>query len=288
MAALNNIGQAGGLLGMGAGIAAIASSAAAGTAFVMAVGGPQVAVTAGVLGLALMLREAYSNREKQHEKLIPYVWSLIDDEPPKINIHASGQSGHLDMAANHAIYLMKEADAQFEGMGRKLSLAEGKFEKFMDSYGVAIDLLIRNDPGKNKWIGAVKMEGWTAERKKAPPAQQGFYDHHVLEALESFNQAKINSEKMWAEACKQGNPIFEFMRRLSHVGNYFQCAQIINVATYTKLGSSTRWNTTDPLLQWTGTTYYRERLKKISEMKKLAEDNYAEYELFVQRNGIHY
>ncbi len=271
---------------MASGIAALASTAAAGTAFVVAVGGPQVAVTAGVLGLALMVREAYSNRDKHHEKLIPYVWSLIDDVSPRINILTSGQSGDLDSAANHALYLMKEGAAQFEGMGSKLKAAEDKFEKFMKDY-FALTVAL-NFKKNDKWVGTILMDEWKVKRNAAPPSQQGAYDDQAIKAFETFNKAKIAGEKMWGDAFKQGNPIFEFMRRLSHVGNYFQCAHIINVATFTRLGNSAAWVNADPLAQWTGTAYYRDRLKKISDLKKEADDNYAAFSVFMTSNNIRY
>jgi hypothetical protein len=271
---------------MGAGIAQLASTVAAGSAFVAAVGGPQVAITAGVMGLALMVREAYSNREKHHENLIPYVWSAIDDVPPKINILASGQSGHLDKAANQALYLMKEGAAQFEVMGKKLKAAEDKFEKFIVDY-FALTLAL-NAKQNGKWVGTALTDEWKVKRNAVPPSQRGAYDDQVIKAFEAFDKVKIAGDKMWGDACKQGNAIFELMRRLSHVGNYLQCAHIINVATFTRLGSGIPWANTDPLAHWTGAPYYRARLKKISELKKEADENYAAFSTFMTTHSIHY
>jgi hypothetical protein len=271
---------------MGSAIAGLASQAAAGTAFVALVGGPQVAIGAGVLGLVLMCKEAYSNREKRHEELIPYVWSLIDDAPPRINILTSGQSDDLDKAANHALYLMKEGAAQFERMGSKLKTAEDKFEKFMTDY-FALTVAL-NFKQNGKWVGTVLTDEWKVKRNAAPPSQRGAYDAQAIKAFDAFCKAKIAGDKMWGDACKQGNAIFEFMRRLSHIGNYLQCGHIINVAAFKRLGSGATWVNADPLAQWTGTAYYRDRLKKISDAKKEADQNYDAFSVFMTSNNIRY
>lgn len=281
---LGNISQVGGLMGLGAGIAAIASSAAAGTAFVVAVGGPQVAVTAGVVGLALLVRDAYSNRDRRHEALIPYVWSLIDDEPPAINILDGQNSAELEKAAALAIYLMKEADSQFEGMGNKLRTAELNFDNFIKSYKQTIDILLKKNG--DKWVGETCMQAYQAKTQFLTLPERTFVDPEMREAFEIFNKAKIESEKMWNDACKQGNPVFEFMRRLSHVGNYFQCAHIINVSIFTKLGNSSGFTNEDPLKKWIGAAFYRDKLKEISDMKTMADKNYQDLDNFMTIKGI--
>lgn len=281
---LGNISQAGGLLGLGAGIAAIASSAAAGTAFVVAVGGPQVAVTAGVVGLALLVRDAYSNRDRRHEALIPYVWSLIDDEPPAINILDGQNSAELEKAAALAIYLMKEADSQFEGMGNKLRTAELNFDNFINSYKQTISILTAQNGGK--WVGDACMHEYKTKSSSLTIPERSFLDQEMRNIFGVMNKAKIDSEKMWNDACKQGNPVFEFMRRLSHVGNYFQCAHIINISIFTKLGNSQGFTNEDPLKKWMGATFYRDKLKEISDLKTMADKNYQDLDNFMTIKGI--
>jgi len=54
------------------------------------------------------------------------------------------------------------------------------------------------------------------------------------------------------------------MRRLVHTGNYLQSANLIHLHAMNKLKKNGAITYPNPLLGWDGSTYYRERLQKIS------------------------
>jgi hypothetical protein len=270
-----------GLVAIGTSIAALAGSSAA---FVVAVGGPQVAITVGVIALAGIVKGAYSNRDRAHRKLQPYVWSLIDDERPTQNIW--GDAAALKEAASAATYLMKDASSQYEQMGKKLAQAQEKFNIFWEDYQKQLAPLTAEFHGK--WIGENLMLEWTAKTRGKTIPEKSYFAPEIVKAFETFNQTKIKTEKTWAKANKQGNEVFEFMRRLVHVGNYLQCAGIIQEATFVSLNAQ-GGGTDDPgdvLARWQGAREYRKNLKDISDLLEKADANYARFEQFMVQNNI--
>src|SRR5579872_3814953 len=74
-AGLNTVGLLGGVSGaITLAGTVVAGTAAAGT-LAVAFAGPQAAVVAAVIGLAVLAKGAYSNREAAHKKLSDYVWN---------------------------------------------------------------------------------------------------------------------------------------------------------------------------------------------------------------------
>src|SRR3954471_8926064 len=67
--AASNFGGTAGAVGgaIAIGMTSAAAGAVAGAGFLAAVAGPQVAVTAGVVGLVMLVKGTYSNREAAHK-----------------------------------------------------------------------------------------------------------------------------------------------------------------------------------------------------------------------------
>ncbi len=271
-----NAATATGLVGIGAGIAAMAGSTAA---FVVAVGGPQVAITAGVISLVALAKGAYSNRESAHEKLIPYVWSLIDPGPPRIDIFNNTTA--FEEASSAAAYLLKEAESQYSEMGNKLQVAENNFSRFWIEYTKVINILLTPQQG-GIWPG----EGIMRDYDHLTPSKKGFADPIMLKNHEKCNNAKVKSDEMWERGIKQGGAVFEYIRRLVHIGNYLQCPAILSAATFNKLQANSVINPGDMLGTWRGATAYRDKCQNISDIIHDKNSNYESWERFIQRHNL--
>ncbi|MFM2069282.1 MAG: hypothetical protein RLZZ584_4191, partial [Pseudomonadota bacterium] len=265
----------------------------AASAFAATVGGPQIAVTAGVLGLASLAYDSYSNRDQRHTELAKYAWSLIDDVRPQFDILSDPM--HLAAAASHAMYLMKEGENQYKIMGSKLEAAQKNFNAFWENYqSKRISPLILSGAIKNEW----RMEAFMRQTEQEEQ-QYGKSLQHMDSLERRYEQlssehadlGKIYNDGLseWNNACAAGKPVFEFMRRLVHTGNYIQCPYIIHLATLDKLAtgyprpqtSSTASTFDDILSSWDGAQHYRKVLAEISDAKKAAETNFKELNNFL-------
>lgn len=210
--ASNFAGIAGGVAGA---IALAGVEAAGAAAFLASVAGPQVAVTAAVVGLALIVKGAYSNREAAHKALSDYVWSLIDDEPP---MHLDSKE-RLDAAAEAALTLMEDGKNQIKGMGKKMAAAQVKFgmvnAKMAALYAELV--LLRADKTKAKQGGA--------------PQMVPILDGKII-AL------KARAQELWTKEVKTDGGIFEYVRRCSHTANYLQAPGIIALSMMYPLDQS--------------------------------------------------
>ena len=203
------VGGAAGAITLQLGEAAAAGLAGAG--FLAAVAGPQVAVTAAVVGVALLAKGAYSNREAAHRKLSEYVWNLVDDTPPPRGLVFSQES--LDDAADAATTLMDDGKNQLKLLGTKLQTAHGKFrtvnQRFERYAQRAHDL-------RMSWRGISNV----AARNRA------LADYRVL---------RDEARALWEKETGSGGAIFEYVRRCSHTGNYLQAPHIISLALKQKI-----------------------------------------------------
>ncbi|BCG63645.1 MAG: hypothetical protein methR_P1373 [Methyloprofundus sp.] len=262
-----------GLVAIGTSIAALSGSTAG---FVVAVGGPQVAITLGVVSLVGIAKGSYSNREAAHKKLQPYVWSLIDDEAPKQNIWGSAEN--LEKAASAAAYLMKDAKSQYAQMGSKLKQAQEKFNSFWDSYKLLIEHLIMEDRRSGQWV---------YESIINRPHGMGNADLGAIgNTFREIHNDKVKANAEWDKATKRGGAVFEFMRRLVHVGNYLQCAGIIQEATFASLNKGGTVDPGDVLYRWEGAQEYRRSLKEISDVIEKENANYVKAKRFMAQNNI--
>jgi hypothetical protein len=82
----------------------------------------------------------------------------------------------------------------------------------------------------------------------------------------------IKLHAMNETAIKQGGPIFEFMRRLVHVGNYMQSPFILAHAAQFNLKGSMQVQLQDPLLFWSYTDHIRNYLFSVGKKMKLIDD----------------
>ncbi|NOQ63544.1 MAG: hypothetical protein GQ582_03430 [Methyloprofundus sp.] len=240
------------------------------SAFVVAVGGPQVAISLGVVAIAGIVKTVYSNRDHAHSKLRPFVWTLIDDDEPELNIW--GNKEHLQDAANAAVYLMKHAGSQYEQMGHKLSQAHQKFNVFWEGHQRLLAPLTNEINGE--WQVIAMMIAWDESN-----GSNESLNKEMVKLSENLKQIKDDADKKWKVASQQGGEVFEFMRRLIHVGNYLQCAGIIQEATFASLGATSSVQTNsnpnrNPLAHWSGAQGYRKPLQEISDVLEEADINY--------------
>ncbi len=204
-AASNFAGTAGGVAGgIALGMSQAAAAGVAGAGFLAAVAGPQVAVTAGVVGLAMLVKGTYSNREAAHVALIDYVWNLVDDQPPAKGVRWTQED--LEKACDAAATLLDDGKNQMKLLGSKLDSARRKFE------GVQLKLVeIFNAVEAQKAL-LLDPRAATVERARM-----------AIKAL------RERAEALWTQECKPGGAIFDYVRRLSHAGNYLQAPHLIGL-----------------------------------------------------------
>jgi hypothetical protein len=141
---VGNLANAGGqgmnVAAVVAGSAAIgwAGGAVATGAFAAAVSGPQAAVVLGVIGVAMALKSAYSNRESSHKTLSKYVFNMVDDETPPAFTAETLKEG-----ARAANYLLSEGQNQFELVSSKYQVASQRFTAYLTSLDRNIDAFTR-------------------------------------------------------------------------------------------------------------------------------------------------
>jgi len=219
----NFAGTAGAVAGgitLGMTEAAIAGLAGAG--FLAAVAGPQVAVTAGVVGLALLVKGTYSNREAAHIALSKYVWNMVDDQPPSVNLDTADR---LNDACDAAMTLLDDGKNQIKLLGSKYTAAK-----------IKMDVLHQN------------MTTWSNEYRAKLTLYNTTTDPAIkTQAGKDKDKIRDKFKDIWAKESKQGGAIFEYVRRTSHTGNYIQAAHIVALAMKEKLntGSVTQVAQTD-------------------------------------------
>ncbi len=203
-AALNvgaNVAQT---IGMVGGIIAVSGEVGAAIAaggFLAAMMGPQAAVVAGVAGLALLAKQAYSNREASHKELSKYVWNMVDTLPPQTG-GGTYTADQLATASSAALDLLKDGDSQIKLMGQKHADADAKFKDFVR-----------------------KIETILNGVRSAPRNAQA----------QKLATAKTEIQAMYAAGVKTGGALFEYVRRCSHSGNYMQAAHMLSLGMREKM-----------------------------------------------------
>ena len=174
------------VMAIGSSIAVAASSTAA---FAVAMTGPAAGIALGVIGIALVAKSMYSNRETAHAALTPYMFSLIDSTAPT---PLPADKPSLEKLGGAALSLITDSQAQVSQGQSKLASAETAFNAWLRSYGEA-----------NRWHQRYKVD-------KQPGNKALVVEH------EPARQALVTNAE------KSGGAIFEYMRRLVHFGNYIQ------------------------------------------------------------------
>ena len=239
-------GAVGGTLTLAMGEAAVAGLAGAG--FIAAVAGPQVAITAGVIGLALLIKGTYSNRESAHIALSQYVWNMVDTEPPAKLLNSAD---NLNDACDAAMTLLDDGKNQIKLLGTKLQAAQTKLSLFHTSL-------------------QAKTRALAAEEAKFSAAAQGSRGATQRSSAQAkFTKIETEIIAGLEEAMKKDGAIFEYVRRCAHTGNYIQAAHIAALAMKEKLstGSVTLVAQTD----------YFAGFKMATDARKLFTDLEKEY-----------
>ena len=227
---LSNTNNAAALTGIGLGVAGLAVfGVAAGIAASMGIAG----LVLGLAALAYQIYTMITNRDAKHEVLAGYVWTLLDDKEPEKKIWKTPYGGlsravgvasleeqhEVLMAAN---YLMKTADSQYKLMGDKLVKAKKGYDSFLTAYkALAANLSVTDLLVTESNSIKVNQAAPSADLKKAKD---------LIKKL----------EKDWKDAEEEDGAIHEYMRRLVHIGNYLQCAALIDYMTFFNLNKSSQ------------------------------------------------
>jgi hypothetical protein len=206
-AAVDTVGPATAVAGAGLAIAAAAGTVAAS----VATGGAAVAAVALLCALYALFEDVHSNREDSHAKLTPYVWSLIDDQPP-------ARPGKPEDLVGPSLYLLREGKAQIDEMRDKLDTAVKKFNAFFVEYWKL-----------NSWLDdpALYNPPRTGFALKGIAAGQRLSVEDQLDMVSDFYGRRNKTVELWNTASAQNGAIFELMRRLNHVANYLQAPMIV-------------------------------------------------------------
>ena len=209
---LSSVGNAAqvtqGVTGAGVMIAG-ATSVFAHAGFVVAVGGPQVAVAAAVVGLVVLARSAYSNRDAAHVALAPFVWNLVDYEAPT---YQSPTAAQLDVACSAAMTLLEDGKNQIGLMQTKLMASGTEFGTFCNSldnkFGVFWQLL----GDLNKTYNMHHLPNREAR---------------ILWLRQNVNQAATAWLQLYATGTSAGGAAYNYVRRVVHAGNYIQAGNLV-------------------------------------------------------------
>jgi len=177
---------AAGVVTFGASCAVAAGSAAA---FAAAMTGPQAGVALGLLGIVLAAKAVYSDREKAHNAITPYMFSLIDDARPT---PLPTDKAQLEKLGGAALTLITDGQAQVSQGQAKLTSAEAAFYAWLSSY----DLITKS--------------------------HNNYLKFRTLGHQQSVLQNEAKRQDLITKAEKPGGAIFDYMRRLVHFGNYMQ------------------------------------------------------------------
>ena len=210
-------GTAGGVAGaVVIGMGEVAAAGIAGAGFLAACAGPQVAITAAVVGLALFVKGTYSNRESAHKELLNFSWNMVDDVPPTKGVVFTDTT--LKEACDAATTLLDDGKSQIKLLGSKLEAAQAKFNKLNQEIEAAV----------------IRYQSEARSMAALPPTviQNRVFVTNPAIAASQAKLAKIHSEVAgsWAKESKPGGAIFEYVRRCSHTSNYLQAPHLVALA----------------------------------------------------------
>lgn len=175
----------------------VAVAAGAAGAFVAVASGPIAAGALGVVGLMLAAKSSYSNRESAHNKLMPYVWSYIDDVQPEPITEANSKK-----IGAAALSLISDGQPQQKLMNAKFRNREFDFNRFARKYEEV----------------SVKHEMFL---KGGPPIKKEYKD-----AVCTWEDRRM---QLLHKAYDQNGAVFEYMRRLGHMANYMQAPVVFGM-----------------------------------------------------------
>jgi hypothetical protein len=145
--------------------------------------------------------------------LAPLVWNLVDNEAPSACGGGSVQSvvytaDQLNTGASAALELLTDGQNQLKLMGEKLNAADTKFKEFNN-------LILADQQRLAVLENRFKAARTPAERKSL-----------LVEA----RKMRAKNIEQWKTNAESGGAIFEYVRRLSHTGNYIQAPHLLALA----------------------------------------------------------
>jgi hypothetical protein len=266
----SGVGTAGTAVALFTGLAATTVGAA--------IAAPITASVAGIIGLGFMTKSACSNRDEAHNKLLPFVWNLIDAKGPGTSLYTSPDN--LKKAAEQANYIITESSSQFKTMGTKLELKQNELNSMWIKYETLVAPLVGQE-----WVHLQR----SMKRHRGRSAQRKLdYTQSILAQHAILNSASVSGGELIIEHSKENGAIWEYMRRLIKVGNYLQCADIVSFATYTHLQTSPSESEAgkDPFLNWEFAKTIRANVLGMSDLVDSVELNYQEWVKFLRENNI--
>lgn len=227
----------------------IAITAVGGAGFVAMCAGPQVAIIIAIVGLAVVAKNTYSNREAAHKVLEKFVWNLIDDAPGSNHIQFKN-SEDLDAASSAALTLLDDGKNQIKLLGSKFEEAQAKFKTVnldVEKNYNAVFWLINKKSILDTDISKNLVEIRNIQNQLS--RKSGDRDANMLKSKLSGLSEKIlnirkqrgqlteeidikllNNKLLWNKESRPGGVIFQYIRRCSHTGNYMQAAHIVSLA----------------------------------------------------------
>lgn len=195
---------------------------AVGGAVCVALAGPWGAIGAGVVGLSALAYSQKTDRESAHRKLQPYVWSMIDSDPPTpISL------GKEKEVFNAALSLLSDGHSQIHGMGTKFNTAKDPFDKL---FRLASRVQVSNLNGCQRIIALARRYPRHQPRRVSPQYMQRKRADFALITRVVRQMSSDNSlvAKAWDDGQASGGCVFNYMRRLVHIGNYLQAGHVVS------------------------------------------------------------
>lgn len=186
--------------------ASVAAAVGCTVAFTAAMSGPQAGIALGLIGLAVMAKNSYSNREAAHDVIQPYVWTLVDTKAPK----AFPSGTELDTLVGACMALQDDGKSQFELLEQKYNQRRVIFETHMKKITDAIQERDR--------LNGLQLAGG------------GTISHDT-----EMDKLERKAIELYRDGIKPGGPIWEFVRRCCHMSNYLQAPAIIAIGVKQKL-----------------------------------------------------
>ena len=227
-------------MGIGVGAAqmtgTIAESAAV-AGFVAAIAGPQIAITAGIVGIALIAYSAYTNREDAHEELFGYCWNIITPTRPTKTF---GAVPDLCKAAAAGMRLIEEGAKQMAEQCNKLEKTTLAFAKFNEDIALKIRLVESAATNFTAAHQAYQKERGDSDRvmitirdtkgvKDFAPITVGPAYNRLEDCRRRFDEAKKRVLNEFNAAAEVDGAIFEMVRRCQHYSEYLQAPHIVSM-----------------------------------------------------------
>jgi len=234
-----------------------------GGAVCVALAGPWGAIGAGVVGLSALAYSQKTDRESAHRKLQPYVWSLIDPKPP-VQVPQDKKKEIF----NAALSLLSDGHSQIHSLGSKYQTAAHPFGRFFQNVS---DAQTQNFKKCRQIYFLARDYKWHIQRQPSRPSAQ--FDRKKNNLLVQIGTLVREMEaenrhvaKEWNDGRASGGFVFNYMRRIVHIGNYLQSGHVVSHMMGKALAptSPAPFLSDDPLVNYPIVQYTRDVLDQIS------------------------